>query len=64
MLKRPKVIESDIHWRALVVVYSLRALEIQMTWCNGQWKFEGTVAEISNTRAKSLSTCELCQTDL
>ena len=30
-----------------------------MTHCNGQWK-RGTVAKISNARAKSLSTRELC----
>ena len=30
-----------------------------MNHCNGQWK-RGTVAEISNARAKSLSTHELC----
>ena len=60
MLKRPKVIELDIPWCALVVAYLFRALEIQMTRCNGQWKVEGTVAKIRNTRAKLLSTCELC----
>ena len=41
MLKHPKVIESDMLWRALVVAYLFRALEIQMTRCNGQWKNEG-----------------------
>ena len=60
VLKRPEVIESDIPWRTLVVAYLFRALEIQMTCCNGQWKVEGTVAEISNTHAKLLSTRELC----
>ena len=59
VLKRPKVIVSDIPWRALVVAYLFRALKIQMTHCNGQWKVEGTVAKISNTRAKSLSSREL-----
>ena len=42
------------------LVYLFRALEIQMTHCNSQWKKEGTVAKISNARAKSLSTRELC----
>ena len=60
MLKCPKVIESDIPWCALVLAYLFHALEIQMIHCNGQWKIKGTVAEISNTRAKSLSTRELC----
>ena len=44
-----------------MVAYLFRALEMQMTRCNGQWKFKGTVAEISNTRAKSLSSHELCR---
>ena len=60
MLKCPKVIESDLPWHALVVAYLFHVLEIQMTHCNGQWKVEGTTAEITNTRAKSLSTRELC----
>ena len=42
------------------LVYLFHVIEIQMTHCNGQWKKRGTVAEISNTRAKSLSTRELC----
>ena len=57
MLKRPKDIESDSLSSGLV--YLFRELEIQMTHCNGQWKTR-TVAEISNARAKSLSTRELC----
>ena len=60
MSKSPKVIESDISWHALVVVYLFRVLEIQMTRCNGQWKVDGTVAEISNARAKLISTHTLC----
>ena len=60
VLKCPKVIESDIPWCALVVAYLFCALKIQMTRCNGQWKVEGTVAETSNSRAKSLSSRELC----
>ena len=59
MLKHPKVIESNIPWHALVVAYLFRALKIKMTHCKGQWKIEGTVAEISNTRTKSLSSHEL-----
>ena len=44
------------------LVYLFRALEIQITHCNGQWKTRDSVyvAEISNARAKSLSTRELC----
>ena len=38
VLKRLKVIESDIPWRTLVVAYLFHALEIQMTRCNDQWK--------------------------
>ena len=60
VLKCPKVIESNIPWRTSVVAYLFHALKIQMTRCNGQWKVEGTVAKISNTCAKSLSTRELC----
>ena len=41
VLKCPKVIESDLPWCALVVAYLFRALEIQMTHCNGQWKNKG-----------------------
>ena len=47
VLKCPKVIELDIPWRTLVVAYLFSELEIQMINCNGQWKVEGTVAEIS-----------------
>ena len=54
MLKCPKDIESDMLSGGLVFLF--RALEIQMT-VSGQ---RGTVAEISNVRAKSLSTRELC----
>ena len=36
MLKRPKDIESDMLSGGLVFLF--RALEIQMTHCNGQWK--------------------------
>ena len=36
MLKRPKDIESDMLSSGLVFLF--RALEIQMTHCNGQWK--------------------------
>ena len=62
MLKCPKVIESQIYIPrcALVVAYLFHALEIQMTHCNGQPKVEGTIAEITNTRYKLLSTRELC----
>ena len=60
MLKCPKIIELDIPWRALVVAYLFCAFEMQIIRCDGKWKVEGTVAEISNTRAKSLSTRELC----
>ena len=60
MLKCPKVIELDIPWRTLVVAYLIHALKIQMTHCNGQRKVEGTVAEISNTHARLLSSRELC----
>ena len=58
VLKCPKNIESDIPGCTLVVAYLFRALETQMTRYNGQWKVEGTVAEISNARAKSLSKGE------
>ena len=53
VLKRPKYIESDMFSGGLV--YLFHAREIQMTHCR-----RGTVAEISNARAKSLSTRELC----
>ena len=36
VLKRPNNIESDMLSGGLV--YLFRALEIQMTHCNGQWK--------------------------
>ena len=36
MLKRPKDIESDMLSGGLVFLF--RALEIQITHCNGQWK--------------------------
>ena len=36
VLKRPKDIESDMLSGGLVFLF--RALEIQMTHCNGQWK--------------------------
>ena len=35
VFKRPKVIESDMLWRVIVVAYLFRAFEIQMTQCNG-----------------------------
>ena len=41
VLKRPKVIESDMLWRALVVAYLFCVLEIQMTLCNGPRKNKG-----------------------
>ena len=55
VLKRPKDIEPDMLSNGLV--YLFRALEIQMTHCSGK---RGTVAEISNARAKLLPTHELC----
>ena len=60
VLKRPKVIELNIAWHTLVVAYLFCAFEIQMTRCNGQWKVERTVAEISNAHVKLLFTHELC----
>ena len=36
VLKRPKVIELDIPWRASVVAYLLRALEIQTVMVSGK----------------------------
>ena len=57
MLKRCKDIELDMLSGGLV--YLFRALEIQMTHCNSHRKTRA-VAEISNARAKSLSTCESC----
>ena len=41
MFKLPKVIESDMLWRAVVVAYLFSALEIQITHCNSQWKNKG-----------------------
>ena len=42
------------------LVYLFRALEMQMTHCIMVSGKQGIVAEISNARAKSLSTHELC----
>ena len=61
MLKYPKVIESDIPWRALVVAYLFCVFKIQMTRYNGQWKVEGTVAEISKYMC---GLCHGCATQI
>ena len=44
VLKQPQVIESDKPWHTLVGAYLFCPLVIQILYCSGQWKVEGTVA--------------------